>query len=254
MQPEQIRQIDIDWPAPAGVGAIMSTRIGGVSCGRFKGFNLGDHVGDAVGAVQQNRRAFEQLVGARACWLRQVHEANVVDAAASAGAEAPLADAAFASTPGVACAVLVADCLPVLLAANNGRAVAAAHAGWRGLAIGVVERAVESVSKAAGCEPKDLVAWLGPCIGPDRFEVGAEVMNAFGPLEAVRFVSGAARQGRARWMADLPGLARDRLRRMGVTSVSGGRWCTVSDAERFYSYRREGVTGRMAAAVWLRGA
>jgi YfiH family protein len=239
----------VEWAAPARVGAFMSTREGGRSLGPWAGWNLGDHVGDDAQAVADHRAAFARVLGARPAWLRQVHGVRVVDAArATSGAEP--ADAAFAVEPGVACTVQVADCLPVLLAAANGRAVGAAHAGWRGLAGGVVEAAVQAVAEAAGCGPSGLHAWLGPCIGPRHFEVGADVVEAFRGGE--HFQPRAHPDGRPRWLADLPALARARLTDAGVAQVSGGQWCTVSEPARFYSYRRDGATGRMAAAVWLR--
>jgi polyphenol oxidase len=243
----------VDWPAPAGVGACMSTRAGGVSVGPYASLNLGDHMGDAPAAVAENRRRFARALGAEPVWLRQVHGARVVDAAAVAPGEVPQADGAWTDRPGVACAVLVADCLPVLLAARNGQAVGAAHAGWRGLAAGVVEHTLAAVASAATCEPQDVIAWLGPCIGPQQFEVGSDVLEAFTGAPTQCFVPSAAREGRARWLADLPGLARDRLQRAGVRNISGDRWCTVDGASDFFSFRRDGITGRLAAAVWLRG-
>jgi YfiH family protein len=182
-------------------------------------------------------------------WLRQVHGRVVIDAA-QGGTQELEADGAWTDRPGVACTVQVADCLPVLLAAANGRAVGAAHAGWRGLAAGVVEATLQAVTRAAGCVASEVHAWLGPCIGPQHFEVGAEVFEAFGGGSA--FAPRAHPDGLPRWLADLPALARERLAAHGVIAVSGGHWCTVSDADSFYSYRRDGITGRMAAAVWLR--
>ena len=255
MPPEAaaLPRLAIEWDAPAGVGAFMSLRTGGVSCPPYDQLNLGDHVGDDPAAVAENRRRFAAALGAAPVWLRQVHGARVVDAAAALGAEPPEADGAWTDRPGIACAVLVADCMPVLLAARNGRAVGAAHAGWRGLAAGVLERTAEAVARAAGCAPDEIVAWLGPGIGPANFEVGAEVLTAFDGHPPERFRPGAPREGRARWWADLPGLARDRLQRAGLERIDGGRWCTVADGSRFFSFRRDGVTGRLAAAVWLRG-
>lgn len=242
----------VSWAAPPGVGAWMSTREGGASAGAYAGLNLGAHVGDSAQAVAANRQALaRKLGGVRLQWLRQVHGAEVVRATPATTADEPCADAAWTDAPGVACCVLVADCLPVLLAAHNGRAVGAAHAGWRGLAAGVVEAALEQVAAGAGCEPAQVVAWLGPCIGPRRFEVGAEVVQALGG--GPRFTARGWRDGRERWLADLSGLAADRLRAGGVRVVSDGAACTVEDASRFFSYRRDGVTGRLAAAVWLRG-
>ncbi|MEF7617368.1 peptidoglycan editing factor PgeF [Aquincola sp. MAHUQ-54] len=241
------------WAAPAGVGAWMSTRDGGVSTGPWASLNLGTAVGDEPAAVQENRRRFARAIGAEPVFLRQVHGARVVRVvAADAARTEPLeADACVTTERGVACTVQVADCLPVLFAAPAGRAVAAAHAGWRGLAGGVLDAALEALCAAAGCAPAEVQAWLGPCIGPRQFEVGAEVVAAFaahGP--DARFVPRARADGSAAWLADLPGLARDRLAGLGVATVSGGTWCTVEDRSRFFSYRRDGVTGRLAAAVW----
>ena len=242
----------VAWAAPPGVGAWMSTRAGGASAGPYGGLNLGTHVGDAPQAVAANRHALAQaLGGVRLQWLSQVHGARVVRATFATAAEEPCADAAWTTEPGLACCVLVADCLPVLLAADNGCAVGAAHAGWRGLAAGVLEACVEQLACAAGCEPAQVVAWLGPCIGPGRFEVGEDVVQALG--DGPRFVARGWRDGRLRWLADLPGLAADRLQAAGVRTLSRGSSCTVEDASRFFSYRRDGVTGRLAAAVWLRG-
>jgi hypothetical protein len=252
MPAETLPLLAVDWPAPAGVGAFMSTRAGGVSTGPFASLNLGDHVGDDPAAVAENRHRFAQALGAEPVWLRQVHGARVVDAGAVVPADAPQADGAWTDRPGVACAVLVADCLPVLLAARNGRAVGAAHAGWRGLAAGVVEHTLSAVARAAACEPLDVIAWLGPCIGTRQFEVGPDVLEALAGSPSERFVPSPAREGRARWMADLPGLARDRLQAAGVHRISGGHWCTVGGVSDFFSFRRDGVTGRLAAAVWLR--
>lgn len=241
----------VDWPALAGVGACMSTRAGGVSDGPYTSLNLGDHVGDDAAAVAENRRRFAQALGAAPVWLRQVHGARVVDAGAVVPGDVPEADGAWTARPGVACVVLVADCLPVLLAARNGRAVGAAHAGWRGLAAGVVERTLEAVAHAAACDAHEVIAWLGPCIGPKRFEVGADVRDAFAGSPVERFLPSPGREGRARWMADLPGLAHDRLDAAGVRQVAGAHACTVDGASDFFSFRRDGVTGRLAAAVWL---
>lgn len=245
-----------DWDAGPRVGAAMSERAGGVSDAPFDSLNLGDHVGDDAAAVQANRARWARETGARPAYLRQVHGTAVARLGADAPERpAPEADAAVTTERGVACTVLVADCLPVLLAAPDGRAVAAAHAGWRGLAGGVLASALAALCEAAACEPAEVAAWLGPCIGPRRFEVGAEVLAAFGASPhgdtAPRFVPRPRPDGSLRWLADLSGLARDRLAAAGVRRVSGGRWCTVEEASRFFSFRRDGVTGRMAASVWL---
>jgi polyphenol oxidase len=229
----------------------MSTRAGGVSAGVYESLNLGVAVGDTPEAVAENRRRFAAACDdSQPVWLRQVHGTRVVRL--EDGADDTPADAAWTMAPGRACVVQVADCLPVLLASADGRAVAAAHAGWRGLAGGVVEAALHALCEGSGCVPADVVAWLGPCIGPRTFEVGADVLAAF-PGREHRFVSRPRPDGASRWLADLPGLARDRLQAAGVRRVAGGTWCTVEDRSRFFSYRRDGVTGRLAAAVWLRG-
>lgn len=239
----------------------MSTRQGGVSAAPFDSLNLrppqlgGDAV-DAPEAVLENQRRFAAALGAAPVWLDQVHGAAVVRLH---GGDAPLqrADASISIAPGVACAVLVADCLPVLLCSDDGLAVGAAHAGWRGLAAGVLDHTVAALCDAAGCAPAQLQAWLGPCIGPRQFEVGADVLLAFGADPAApdgqRFQPRPRPDGSPRWLANLPQLARDRLARAGVQRVSGGALCTVEDGSRFFSFRRDGRTGRLAAAIWRRG-
>jgi YfiH family protein len=240
------------WPGepPPGVGAAMSTRAGGVSKAPWQSLNLGVAVGDEADAVATNRRRFGAALGARPVWLRQVHGVAVLrlDAGTPQHPAEP-ADAAWTTEPGIACTVQVADCLPVLLAARDGRAVAAAHAGWRGLAAGVLERTVE----ALGTPPVQLRAWIGPAIGAARFEVGAEVREALlsgawqgDPAAAACFSANPA----GRWQCDLAGLARLRLGRLGIGSVAGGGWCTATAADRFFSHRRDGRTGRMAALLW----
>lgn len=234
-----------DWPAPAGVRAAMTTRTGGVSAGRYASLNLAAHVGDDPGAVAENRRrlAAELALPAEPAWLSQVHGRAV---ALLPGPMPAGADAAVTFARGAVCAVLVADCLPVLLAGRSGDRVGIAHAGWRGLAAGVVEATVQ----ALGAGPDGLVAWLGPCIGPQAFEVGPEVRGAFVSRDAA--AAADFRPGRAgRLLADLPALARRRLAACGVREIHGGGLCTHADSARFYSYRRDGETGRMAALVWL---
>ena len=251
-----------DWLMPAWriaeVGALMTTRAGGVSGGRYATMNVGSAVGDDADDVAANRRLLATATGASPVYLRQVHGTRVVRVdAGDAAPDAPVreADAVVTTDAGVACVVQAADCLPVLLAAPDGRAVGAAHAGWRGLAGGVVEAAVDGVAAAAGCAPRELVAWLGACIGPDAFEVGGDVLDAFAVArdDDARSTPRFRAKGRGKWLADLAGLARDRLVCAGVRDVSGGGWCTASDAARFFSYRRDGVTGRMAAAIWIAG-
>jgi YfiH family protein len=238
-----------DWPAPPRVRACTTIRSGGVSEGAYTALNLAEHVGDDIGHVLENRRRLKaalRLPG-EPCWLRQVHGTAVVDA--FRGGEACEADAAYAARSGAVCAVLTADCLPLLLCDRGGTRVAAVHAGWRGLLYGVVENAV----RALHCPGPELLAWLGPAIGPRAFEVGEEVRAAFlaaDPAAAATFVPSPG----GRWLADIYGLMRQRLAALHVTAMYGGHWCTVSDAARFYSYRRDGITGRMASLIWLESA
>ena len=235
-----------DWPAPARVRAISTTRRGGVSRGPWAGFNLADHVGDDPQAVTANRLTLREALALPVdpTWLRQVHGCTVADASGRPGCSA---DAAFADRPGIVCAVLTADCLPVLLCNRAGTRVAAVHAGWRGLAAGVVERALDRF----GDDPADILAWLGPAIGPQAFEVGPDVLAAFTESDPGAEVCFRPLAGRQRWLADLYGLARRRLKARGISAVSGGELCTYSDPVRFYSYRRDGETGRMATLIWL---
>jgi YfiH family protein len=250
-----------DWPAPPGVRALCTTREGGVSAAPFNSFNLGDHVGDDPAAVQANRAALAQAIGTRPVFLRQVHGTQVahLDADTSDGTEA---DACISTRPGVACTIMVADCLPVLLAHRSGRVVAAAHAGWRGLADGVLETVFERFWPLAQAEQAlaatETIAWLGPCIGPQAFEVGPEVRAAFCDCDAGAAACFVAIGG-GKYLADLAGLARLRLARLGVTVIYGNDgsapWCTVGNAARFFSHRRDtralGGSGRFAACVWL---
>jgi hypothetical protein len=234
-----------DWNAPANVRAAVTTRAGGVSHGPWASLNLAAHVGDEPAAVAENRRRLREALAlpAEPAWLEQVHGMRVARLPGPAGEPA---DAAVCFTRGSVCAVLVADCLPVLLASVAGDRVGVAHAGWRGLAAGVVESTVAALD----CEPGELVAWLGPSIGPRAFEVGAEVREAFLARDAGAAAAfSPVREGR--WLADLPALARRRLAAAGVADVRGGTLCTHSDRGRFYSYRRDGATGRMAALAWL---
>ncbi|ANI13378.1 multi-copper polyphenol oxidoreductase [Pseudomonas citronellolis] len=233
-----------DWPAPANVRACVSTRAGGVSQAPFDSFNLGDHVGDEPAAVAENRRRLEQAQGCRPAWLSQVHGIEVVEADPSRVATA---DASWSATPGIACAVLTADCLPALFCDRAGTRVAAAHAGWRGLAGGVLEATLDRLAVPAG----EVLVWLGPAIGPQAFEVGPEVREAFMADHAEAAAAFVPSVNAGRYMADIYQLARIRLAARGVTAVYGGGLCTFSDAERFYSYRRNPRTGRQASLVWL---
>jgi YfiH family protein len=240
-----------DWPAPKHVRSASTLRQGGVSGGRYASLNLGAHVGDHPAAVLENRRRLRAALKlpTEPFWLNQVHGIAVAQPAWRTG-RPPTADVAMYSAvaggqPGV-CAVLTADCLPVLFCDRAGTRVAAAHAGWRGLAAGVLARAVQSL----GVPADQLLAWIGPAIGPAAFEVGDDVVRAFTsvhPEAQPAFVPNA----RGRWQADLFALARQELGRLRVTDVYGGNRCTVSEPESFFSYRRDGQTGRMATLIWL---
>lgn len=236
-----------DWRVSARVRALVTTRAGGVSAGPWASLNLGSACGDDAAAIAENRRRLGARLPAAPTWLRQVHGTTVVEAVAGAAAQAPpTADAAFARAPGAVCAVLAADCLPVLLADRRGEAVAAAHAGWRGLCAGVIEASVAAMP----VEADRLCAWLGPAIGPTAYEVGDAVREAFvGRDAAAETAFRPTRPGH--WLLDLYAIARQRLAACGVGEVSGGDFCTHSDAGRFFSYRRDRVTGRMAALVWI---
>jgi polyphenol oxidase len=249
------RFIHPDWPAPPGVTALMSTRQGGTGVAPFDTFSLKLDARDP--AAPANRTQWADALGAPPVWLRQVHGAEVAVLAAADLGTHPTADASVTREPGLACTVMVADCLPVLFCTADGRAVGAAHAGWRGLAAAVLENTVAALCGLVAATPADVLAWLGPCIGPRQFEVGLDVLQAFGEAAdapSSRFVRRDRPDGQARWLADLPGLARDRLQQAGVTRISGGAWCTVEDASRFFSFRRDragGAYGSLAAGITL---
>lgn len=235
-----------DWPVPARVRAASTTRHGGVSSSPYDSLNLADHVGDDPARVAENRRRLAAVAGypIEPAWLQQVHGKGVV---AAETVRAPVAaDAAWTREPGRPCVVMTADCLPVLLCDRAGTVVAAAHAGWRGLAGGVIAATVARMD----APPTELLAWLGPAIGPDAFEVGAEVRAAFLELDAGN-VACFRPSPAGRWLADLYDLARRQLQGLGVSVVYGGEFCTFGEAERFFSYRRENRTGRMATLIWL---
>lgn len=244
-----------DWKLPTGVQALCTTRLGGVSHPPYDSLNLGDHVQDDPQDVAQNRNLLkQQLHGARPVFLKQVHGTDVLnlDPSTSDGATA---DACFTQNHHLACTIMVADCLPILFTDSKGTTVAAAHAGWRGLVHGVVENTVKTLCLESGAHPNELMVWLGPCIGPNAFEVGADVRQAF--LEADINADRCFKehpQHPNKYLADLPALARERLRSLGVLSIAGNdnsdTWCTVKQASRFFSYRRDGLTGRFAACIW----
>lgn len=248
------------WGAPAGVHAVCSTRAGGVSTAPYASLNLGNHVGDRADDVAENRVLFAQALGVKPVFLNQEHGTQVLqlDAGTAHGATA---DASFTRQSGLACTIMVADCLPVLLSTRCGTQVGAAHAGWRSLAgqggLGILEQLHQRFLPLSpvllASKAHEVVAWLGPCIGPDAFEVGDEVRAAFllgNPAAAAHFVA----HGRGKWLADLAGLARMRLQALGVTQIAGNDssadWCTVTQETRFFSHRRDGISGRMAASIW----
>lgn len=246
-----------DWiGAPANIGACSTRRGGGVSLPPFDdghglgGLNLGARAGDDPHAVAQNRQRLRHILPAEPAWLQQVHGANVVDAALAQAADSvPLADASVTTQPGVICVVLTADCLPVLLCDRAGHVVGAVHAGWRGLAAGVVQNTIDAMrAQGAG----DIMAWLGPAIGPAHFEVGDDVYAAFtdrdsGANAAFRKVPGK----NGKYLADLYHLARSALASHGVSRIAGGQHCTMRESDYFYSFRRDQTTGRMASMIWL---
>lgn len=237
-----------DWPAPAGVRAAFSLRSHGVSSSPFDSFNIGAHVGDEPSAVEENRRRLREHLElpAEPVWLTQVHGGRVADLdGEESGGSLPPADGAFTRAAGRVCAIQVADCMPVLLASADGAAIGAAHAGWRGLAGGVLE----AVVRAMRAPPEGLLAWLGPAIGQAHFEVGEEVRAAFLAADPGAEAAFTANP-RGRWQCDLYRLAKRRLAALGVTQIHGGGWCTYADARGFFSYRRDGRCGRMAALIW----
>lgn len=250
-----------DWWRPAfshpRVGALMTGRSGGESLAPFDSFNLRDGLGDDPRAVSANRARLQAIVGRPTQLLSQVHgvAVHVLQTLSAPDAPLPQADAVVTCSDTLACEIQVADCLPVLFADRAGRAVGAAHAGWRGLAGGVLEATLAEVTRLAQAPADEIECWLGPCIGPDRFEVGADVLQAFGATpEAPGTCFRADRP--QKWLADLPGLARRRLAAAGVRHLSGNdgsaAWCTLGDPRRYFSYRHAPRTGRMAALVWLR--
>jgi len=242
------------WPGlPDNIGVLSTTRLGGVSPEPYDdgagggGLNLGTHVGDQPEHVVRNRAILCAQLPSEPVWLSQVHGTAVVDVAA-AQHQVPEADASFSTTPGKVCLIMTADCLPVLFCDAEGKTVAAAHAGWRGLAAGVLQTTVASM-RAAGAG--ELSAWMGPAIGPEQFEVGEDVRTAFqqqGAPDAFQPIAGKP----GKYLADIYALARYVLRKAGVQQVHGGEFCTVSDPARFYSYRRDGVTGRQASLIWIK--
>lgn len=235
-----------NWPAPARVKAFSSTRVGGFSLGSYQGLNLGMHVGDDAVTVVRNRNALVQETGMPSLpvWLNQTHS-NVVAVCEKPTSAVIDADGVMTSTPQVVCSVMTADCLPVLITNTLGTQVAAVHAGWRGLASGIIENAVEKMSG-------DPLIWLGPAIGPQAFEVGEDVLSAFVSMHSATDRAFVPRKGvTGKWFADMDLITRIRLNELGVTQVYSSNLCTFNDSERFYSYRRDGITGRQASFIWI---
>jgi YfiH family protein len=233
-----------DWPVPRNVKALQTTRAGGISSAPYDSFNLGSHVGDAPLAVERNRMMLNRLLPSEPVWLNQVH--GTVVTSADRASCLPQADACIARHRAAVCVVMTADCLPVLLCDTQGSVVGVAHAGWKGLAAGVIEATVKSMEVA----PENIMAWLGPAISQDAFEVGDEVRAAFvaaQPQAASAFIPGQS----GKWFADLYALARLRLNALGITRIYGGGSCTYRERDRYFSYRRDGATGRMGTFIWL---
>ncbi|MGB9093817.1 MAG: peptidoglycan editing factor PgeF [Gallionella sp.] len=233
-----------DWPAPPNVRSLQTTRAGGTSRAPYDSLNLGDHVGDAPLAVQRNRMLLNSLLPSEPVWLNQVHGTTVANA--DSASCLPQADACIARHRAAVCVVMTADCLPVLLCDTQGSVVGVAHAGWKGLAAGVIEATVKSMDVA----PETVMAWLGPAISQHAFEIGDEVRAAFVAMQAQAASAFVAGQG-GKWFADLYALARLRLNALGITRIYGGGSCTFRERERYYSYRRDGATGRMGTFIWL---
>ncbi|WLI76933.1 purine nucleoside phosphorylase YfiH [Kosakonia sp. H02] len=235
-----------DWPLPKGVAACSSTRIGGVSLPPYDSLNLGAHCGDNIARVEENRTRLFAAAGlpSKPVWLEQVHGIDVLKLSGEPYAS-KRADASYSNTPGTVCAVMTADCLPVLFCNRDGTEVAAAHAGWRGLCAGVLEETVACFAD----KPENLLAWFGPAIGPQAFEVGPEVRDAFIAHDAQ--ADSAFRAHGEKYFADIYQLARQRLASVGVEHVFGGEHCTFSQKDDFFSYRRDKTTGRMASFIWL---
>jgi YfiH family protein len=248
----------MEWALPAGVHALCTTRTGGVSQPPFDSLNLGDHVQDDEGAVQANRARLQRhMAPAQPIFLKQVHGVEVVVLDAHTP-QARVADACVTTQPHVACTIMVADCMPLLFTDIQGRVVGAAHAGWRGLAAGVIEQTVHTMQQQVATRAKEIQVWLGPCIGPSHFEVGDDVYVAFVSQDEQAQACFEAHPMHAnKWLVDLPALARLRLRALGVESISGNdsslAWCTVAQHSKLFSFRRDGITGRFAVCIWRDG-
>ncbi len=253
--------IQADWGAPDNIRTLITTRLGGFSNLPYESFNLALHVGDDPQSVKQNRNRLQALLPSQPKWLNQIHSSRIIDAADPE--LQPDADGSIATQKNIVSVVMTADCLPVLICNRQGSAVAALHAGWRGLLEGILEQGAEQLLKLSACHKEDILVWLGPAIGPDYFEVGEEVRQAFLARAQARgrshyelidrcFVKHTKSSvGQNKYLADIYQLARVRLSATGVDNISGGHYCTYSEADKFYSYRRDGVTGRMASMIWI---
>lgn len=238
--------LSAQWPAAKHVHTLISTRQGGVSLPPFDQFNLSQHVGDDPIHVAANRAQLQSQLPSPPVWLKQVHGRTVIEAASALNLPPVEADASYTRHADIVCTVLTADCLPVLFSDRQGSVIAAAHAGWRGLYAGVLEATLTAMQ----CAPTDILVWLGPAIGPDAFEVGAEVYDAF-IAQNHHHASAFHAIGQGQYLANLYQLARIRLQAAGIIQLYGGNFCTVIERERFFSYRRDGQTGRMASLIWL---
>ena len=248
----QLEFIHPNWPAHAKVKALQTTRLGGESIAHYASLNLAEHVHDSSMAVAKNRQLLRDYLPSEPVWLNQVHGTEVIDAKTSGCQE--IADASFTNQKNVVCVTMTADCLPVLLCDNAGTVVASVHAGWRGLCAGVIETAVRKMLNNLDASPaSELLVWLGPAIGPNAFEVGHEVRTQF--IQRDSEAECAFKPYGEKWLCDIYMLAKQRLMRMGVTQIYGGsineNFCTYTDEARFFSYRRDNVTGRMASLIWL---
>ena len=253
--------IQADWDAPDNVRTLITTRMGGYSSPPYKSFNLAMHVGDDPLSVEQNRKRLKERLPSEPKWLNQIHSRRIIDAA-DTKLQAD-ADGSITIQQNIVSVVMTADCLPALICNRQGSAVAALHAGWRGLLAGILEQGAEQLVKLSACRKEDVLVWLGPAIGPDYFEVGEDVRQAFLARAQARGQSHyesidrcfakykKTPEGQNKYLADIYQLARVRLSAIGVDNVSGGHYCTYSEADKFYSYRRDGVTGRMASMIWI---
>ncbi len=245
-----------DWDAPKTIRTLITTRAGGYSQPPYNSFNLAMHVGDEPQSVQKNRDILRQVLPAEPVWLNQIHSNRLVDAGQTT---TPVdADGSFTKDKNTVSLVMTADCLPALICNRQGNAVAAVHAGWRGLLEGIVEQGVKQILAVSQCQPQDIMVWLGPAIGADYFEVGEDVRQLFlqresgsDPIDLCFSPLMIAESGENKYLADIYQLARLRLSAIGVDNVSGGHYCTYSEADKFYSYRRDAVTGRMASMIWI---